>query len=337
MMKSMFLLSVPAAALSLMTLPAAAHHSQAIYDTDQIVTIEGIVTDYRWTNPHTYLYVETQSDSGETVVRAIEGQVTAIMRRLGWDSDTFAPGDHVIVRAHPSRDPKRTMALIYSAEKNGVTWSGDVEPLRSLGKAAGRADSLSGIWEVPFTPLIRLFSEPSSWAVTAKGAEGVASYDDRSMNPQLQCIPRAAPWLMIFTGVHKIELGDSVVWIRTEYNTVDREVHMNASHDGAAFTRQGHSIGRWDGDVLVVDTTHFADNRSGHARGIRSGARKHLVERFSLDPGGESLTYRFELEDPEYLAAPVTGELQAAYRPDLDFRPVPCDLDTAGRFTSDAE
>ena len=72
-MKSMFLLSVPAAALSLMTLPAAAHHSQAIYDTDQIVTIEGIVTDYRWTNPHTYLYVETQSDSGETVVRAIEG------------------------------------------------------------------------------------------------------------------------------------------------------------------------------------------------------------------------------------------------------------------------
>jgi len=336
-MKSMLLRSVPATALLLTTLPAAAHHSQAIYDDDRIVTIEGVVTDYRWTNPHTYLYVETKNESGATVIWPIEGQVTTIMRRLGWGPDSFAPGDHVTVRAHPSRDPKRVMALIYSAEKGGVTLSGDVEPLRKLSSAPRQAESLSGIWEVPFTPLIRFFSEPSAWVLTASGTAGVRTYDDRSMNPQLQCIPRAAPWLMIFTGVHRIELGDDIVSIRTEYNTVDRQVHMNASHDGAEFTRQGHSIGSWDGDVLVVDTTHFADNRSGNARGIRSGAQKHLVERFALDPDRRSLTYRFVLEDPESLAAPVTGELQLAYRPDLDFKPVPCDVDTAGRFRSDAD
>jgi len=336
-MKRMFLWFVPAAALPLLVPPAAAHHSQAIYASDKIVTIEGVVTQYRWSNPHTYLYVETQNESGDRVVMPIEGQATTIMRRLGWDSDTFAPGDHVIVRAHPSRDPKRLMALIEAAEKDGVTYSADVAPLRKLATARARADSLAGIWDVPFNPLIPLFSEPSSWAVTAKGAEALASYDEKTMNPQLQCTPRAAPWLMIFTGVHKIELGDDVVRIHTEYNTVDREVHMNASHEGAEFTRQGHSIGRWEGDVLVVDTTHFSDNRSGSARGIRSGAQKHLVERFSLDPDHASMTYRFELEDPEYLAAPVTGELQAAYRPDLDFRPVPCDIDTAGRFTRDTE
>ena len=336
-MKSMFLASVPVAALSLITLSAAAHHSQAIYDTEQIVTFEGVVADYRWTNPHTYLYVETQSDSGDTVVQAIEGQVTAIMRRLGWGPDTFAPGDRVTVQAHPSRDPNRAMALIYSAEKDGVTYSGDVEPLRRLATAPRRAESLAGIWEVPFTPLIRRFSEPSSWELTARGAEGVAAYDDTSMNPQLRCIPRTAPWLMIFTGVHKIEPGDRTVSIRTEYDTVDRVVHMNGSHEGAEVTHQGHSIGWWEGDVLVVDTTHFADNRSGSARGIRSGSQKHLIERFSLDPGGASLTYRFELEDPEFLAAPVTGELQSAFRPDLDFRPVPCDVETAGRFNSEAD
>jgi hypothetical protein len=336
-MKRTFLCSVPAATLSLLALPAAAHHSQAIYDSGKTITIEGVVTQYRWTNPHTYLYVETKNESGDTVVIPIEGQVTAIMRRLGWEPDTFAPGDRVVVQAHPSRDPNRLMALIESAEKDGVTYSGDVTPLRKLATARERADSLAGIWDVPFNPLIPLFSEPASWAVTAKGAEGIASYDEKTMNSQLQCIPRAAPWLMIFTGVHKIELGDSVVWIRTEYNTVDREVHMNASHDGAVYTLQGHSIGRWEGDVLVVDTTHFSDNRSGSARGVRSGAQKHLVERFSLDPDHASMTYRFVLEDPEYLAAPVTGELQAAYRPDLDFRPVPCDIDTAGRFTRDTE
>ena len=67
-MKSIRLLPIAAAALSLIALPAAAHHSQAIYDTDKVITIEGVVTDYRWTNPHTYLYVETQNDSGDTVV-----------------------------------------------------------------------------------------------------------------------------------------------------------------------------------------------------------------------------------------------------------------------------
>jgi hypothetical protein len=336
-MKQMFLCAVRAATLSLLALPAAAHHSQAIYDSGKTITIEGVVTQYRWTNPHTYLYVETKNESGDTVVIPIEGQVTAIMRRLGWGPDTFAPGDRVVVQAHPARDPKRLMALIESAAKDGVVYSGDVTPLSKLATSRERADSLAGIWDVPFNPLIPLFSEPASWAVTAKGAEGIASYDEKTMNSQLQCVPRTAPWLMIFTGVHKIELGDSVVWIRTEYNTVDREVHMNASHEGAEYTLQGHSIGRWEGDVLVVDTTHFSDNRSGNARGVRSGAQKHLVERFSLDPDHASMTYRFVLEDPEYLAKPVEGELQAAYRPDLDFRPVPCDLDTAGRFTRDTE
>jgi len=324
------------ATVGLATLPVAAHHSQAIYDRENTITIEGVVTDYRWTNPHTYLYVEVQNDAGGTVVRPIEGQVTAILRRLGWDSDTFGPGDRVTVVAHPSRDPARMMALLSSAEKDGVTFVGTTAALQRRGPALPAADSLAGIWEVPVTPLIRSFSEPFSWSLTAKGAEGLAAYDDRTMNPQLQCIPRVAPWLMIFTGVHKIELGDDIVFIRTEYDTVDRAVHMNvASHEGAEVTHQGHSIGWWEGNVLVVDTTHFADLRSGSARGVQSGPQKHLVERFELNPDHTSLTYRFELEDPEYLAAPVTGELQSAYRPDLDFFPIACDLETARRFVGD--
>jgi len=311
----------------------AAHHSQAIYDRANTITIEGVVTEFRWTNPHTYLYVEVQDGAGGTFVWPIEGQVTAILRRLGWDSGTFAPGDPVSVVAHPSRDPARMMALLVSAEKNGVTYVGTTADLQQRGSALPTARSLAGVWEVPATPLIRSFSEPFSWSLTAKGAEGLAAYDDRTMNPQLQCIPRVAPWLMIFTGVHKIELGEDTVFIRTEYDTVDRVVHMKvASHEGAAFTHQGHSIGRWEGDVLVVDTANFADNNSGSARGIRSGAQKHLVERFSLDPDRTSLTYRFELEDPEFLAMPVAGEFQMAYRPDLDLLRIGCDVDTAGRF-----
>lgn len=320
----------------LAALPAGAHHSQAIYDTTRTITFRGVVTEYRWANPHTYLYVETENEAGDNEVRAVEMQVTAIMSRLGWDRNSFSPGDEVIVQAYPSRDPERRMALIYSATKDGVTFSGDWNPLRSLSDAPAKADSLAGTWEVPFTELIPMFSDPSDWPVTEQAAAGMAAYDD-TMNPQLQCIPRTSPWLMIFTGLHRIELDDDVIMLRTEYDTVNRRIFMNGSHDGAEITPQGHSIGRWEGDTLVVDTTHFADNLSGSARGIRSGAQKHLVEYFTLNPDGEGLTYRFELEDPESLTDTVTGELQAAYRPDLPFNQVPCDLDTAGRFNEQAE
>ncbi len=326
----------PAAALFLITLPTAAHHSRAIYDQERIVTIEGVVTKYQWGNPHVYLYVEAQTDSGDAVEWELESNVTTIMRRRGWSRDTFAPGDRVTVQANPLRESTRMMALVASVERAGVALSGRAEGLDGSEPPPIRAEGLSGIWEVPFTPFIRRFSEPSSWPLTTKGAEAVETYDDRTMNPQIQCTARAAPWLMIFTGVHKIEVGDSLISIRTEYDTVERTVHMDlASHDGAAITHQGHSIGWWEDEALVVDTTHFADHRSGSARGIQSGAQKHLVERFELNPDRASLTYRFELEDSEYLAAPVTGELQSAYRPDLDFVPIACDLETARRFVGD--
>ena len=54
--------SGPAAALFLIALPVAAHHSRAMYDRERTITIEGVVTKYEWTNPHVYLYVEARTD-----------------------------------------------------------------------------------------------------------------------------------------------------------------------------------------------------------------------------------------------------------------------------------
>lgn len=329
------------AGLFLIALPARAHHSRAIYDQQRIVTLEGVVTRYQWANPHVYLYVESPGDSGDPVMWTFESNVTTIMRRRGWSSDTFAPGDRVIVRGNPAKDSTRNMALTVSVTKGDMTYfdndDGLVAALDGSEAPPARAASLSGIWEVPFDePIVRSFSEPSSWSLTAKGAEGRDSYVDATMNPQLQCIPRTAPWLMIFTGVHAIEVGDELVSIRTEYNTVERIVHMDlASHEGAPVTHQGHSIGWWEGETLVVDTTHFADNRSGNARGVPSGSQKHLVERFEVNPDRTTMTYRFELEDPEYLAAPVTGELQPVHRPEVEFEPVACDRESAKQFAED--
>ena len=327
------------AALFFITLPVAAHHSRAIYDRERIVSIEGVVTKYEWGNPHIHVFVETETDSGDAVVWTFDTGTTTMMRGRGWSSEMLAPGDRVIVEGNPVRTAGSTTADVLSIRKAGVTLiDSDTEAaaLEAGESAPFRADDLSGIWYVPGLSVSSRFNNSSSWPLTARGAEAVETYDDRTMNPQNECGARTAPWLMVFTGVHRIEVGDDLISIRTEYDTVERTVHMDvASHDGAAVTYQGHSIGRWEDEVLVVDTAHFADHRNGNARGVPSGSRKHLVERFELNPDRMSLTYGFELEDPEYLSAPVTGELQSAYRPDLGFDPIECDLEIARRFIED--
>jgi len=327
------------AAVTLLTvLPAAAHHSRAIYDRERSITIEGVVTRFEWSNPHVYLYIETRTGMGNPVVWAIEQGATTSMRRRGWSPDTLVPGDRVVVQANPARDSSRKMALVASVQKAGVTLYGGGSLLESLDDTVGlrvEGNSLSGTWVVRAQRIYQDFSRPP-WPLTAKGDAAVESYDDLTMNPQMQCMSRTAPWFMIFPSVHKIEVGDTSVSILSEYDAIERAVHMDgSSHDGAAVSYQGHSIGRWEGEVLVIDTTHFSDHRSGIGRGVPSGSQKHLVERFELNPDGTSLTYRFELVDPEYLAAPVTGEVRFAYRPDLEFTPIQCDLENARRFVGD--
>ena len=58
-------------------------------------------------------------------------------------------------------------------------------------------------------------------------------------------------------------------------------------------TNQGHSIGFWEGEVLVVDTALFADYRSGSLDGVPSGAAKHVVERYSLSPDRTQLIVEY--------------------------------------------
>ena len=96
---------------------------------------------------------------------------------------------------------------------------------------------------------------------------------------------------------------------------IDRIVYMDGRVPPLGERRrQGHSVGRWEGDVLVVETTSFADDAWGTARGIPSGPRKRVVERYRLTDGGETLTVDFTLEDPEYLTEPFAARSNGATR-----------------------
>jgi hypothetical protein len=173
--------------------------------------------------------------------------------------------------------------------------------------------------------------------LTDAGAAARDTYDEPTMSPALDCIPYSAPLLMIDPDFKQMVVADDVITVRGGFAPAERTIHMDvATHEGATRSIQGHSIGRWEGETLVVDTTHFADHRIGNGyRGVASGSRKHLVERLTLLEGGTRLTYEFELTDPEFLAEPVTGTVEWAYRPDLAFVRDPCELDNARQFTNE--
>ncbi len=194
------------------------------------------------------------------------------------------------------------------------------------------AKSLDGTWATLLKlDVVMRFAQPEL-PLTDAGAAALASFDYRTMDPEIDCVSNPAPLAMVEPDIKRIATGNGVISIGGGWS--ERTIRMDASsHGGASPAVQGHSIGRWEGSTLVIDTTHFAAHRTGNAYvGVPSGPMKHLIERLTLDEGGTSLTYRFELTDPEFLAAPVSGQVQWSHRPDLEFERQECDLEIARRF-----
>jgi hypothetical protein len=331
---------LPAAlALALLAAAAFAHHSPAAYDQGTAITVEGTVARYDWGNPHVYLSVRDTNGQGERVWE-IEAFASTAMKQFGWSAQTFAVGDRVVVTGNPGRNPAKTILFLRTVQKSGAVV---FDAARALGpaatatRAAFSASSLSGTWATQVGPaFFQLLPQAATvLPATAKGAAAMAGFRDTA-NPGADCVPFSAPIYMILPGFRSVEVRDDVVLIRGEDAAVERTVHLAlATHGGATATVQGHSIGRWEGDVLVVDTTHFAEHRLGNGGGLPSGAGKHLVERFQRDADGAGMTYSFVLEDPEYLAQPVAATAQWVYRPDVTFAATVCNLDNARRFLAE--
>ncbi len=87
---------------------------------------------------------------------------------------------------------------------------------------------------------------------------------------------------------------------------------------------------------MVVDTTLFEDhrtgNRVGNIQGVPSGAQKHVIERYALSSEATRLTLSFVLEDPEYLAQPLTGSVEWDYAPGFELLRFDCDPEVASRY-----
>jgi hypothetical protein len=328
------------------TAPATAHHSAARFILAQSVTVNGVVTRYEWANPHVYIYVTETNASGEVVEWEIEGQPPAMMRRVGWSRETLALGDTVSLTGAPSRNPSNKSLLLMSMHKAEAALY-DGQRLRAAMSTDGRstdaapvppASGLDGVWvTLANFEVVASFARATRFQLTEAGAAQLAAFDEATMSPAIDCIPMPAPPAAITPDVKRISVEGNSIRIAGEFDGGERVIHVadgGAKPDSSAPqpSLQGHSIGRWEGKTLVVETTAFAPHTYGLGLGLKSSPAKRLVERLTLDDDETGLAYEFELTDAEVLAAPVTGKVRWVYRPDLTFAPEPCDRENARRF-----
>jgi hypothetical protein len=108
-----------AAAVSLVALPALAHHSFAIFDQTKVNYITGTVKEFELTNPHAWLNVTIVDDKGQSSTWAFEGGSVAQLVQLGWKRENFPVGEKVVVGFRPMKDGSRGGQLMSAKPANG--------------------------------------------------------------------------------------------------------------------------------------------------------------------------------------------------------------------------
>ena len=315
---------------------AKAHHSQAQFNLDPAVveTISGTVTQFDFKNPHVYLYLLTRDSGGGTAIWELEASSTPNLIRRGWSRDSVRVGDELAIDIHPAKVAGQRIARINTIHfANGETLAVRGEDgVRPPADQSARSTSLAGRWLGRYG-LSQVTLDLDQWPLTAKGHAAQQAYDG-TQNPQIDCIPVASPSFMLYSNIFEVTRSSDRIVIDGEWLDVGRVIYLDGRAHPPAEERslQGHSIGRWEGKTLVVDTANFSEHGAGNAFEVPSGLQKHLVERLTLSDDGKRVNYEFVLEDPEYLSRPVTGSGIWDYRPDLEPQRIECDPEVARRF-----
>jgi hypothetical protein len=261
---------------------------------------------------------------------------------MGWSQDMLKVGEAVQATGNPARDADSKSLLLVSMKRADATLYDGASMMSALTTSApapAAASGIAGVWVtlLDLTAMQAFLNPARSVPLTEEGTAAQAGFDEATMNPALRCVPVPAPMFMFAPDVKRITLDDAVIRIGGEFAAAERVIHL-AGAQGAARAQptpslHGHSIGRWDGATLIVETTDFAPHGTGLGFRLPSSAQKRLTERLTLDTDGKGMTYAYELSDPQMLTAPIKGGNRWVYRPDVEFAPLPCDAENAKRST----
>jgi len=319
-----------------LALPLHAHHSAAAYDTQKETKVTGTVTDYRFKNPHIYMVIQVKKDNGSTVAMEVEAGAASVLNPLGFTKNSVAVGDVVTITGNPNRTNPNAILGKDLFKRDGTYYPLNIASRSVYVPKDEPATSIAGTWFSPRTEFNAFLGGARGWAVTDKGKAAMADVGPKSTT-QKDCIPIGAPALMFYPVANTITVQRDRVVMKVDWMDTQRTIYLDGrKHPPATETfLHGHSVGRWEGDTLVVETTNFKEHPMGLSTSLPGSDRKRLTERFRLSPDKKSLVYSGVVEDPVYLSKPVEWTGRWEYRPNMPHSNQKCDLNVARQFLKD--
>lgn len=325
---------------------ATAHHAGTAYDQSKRLELKGTVSKFEFVNPHAYVYFVVQDAKGGSQPWRCELSASATLARLGWTKSTFVVGQKVTFKGAPGKNEENVCVLNSFVLDGGQELTaredltkGGPNPLATLAKNTSRParlanghPNLSGPWlSGAFAARGRGVGGPTAGAgpggppggsaggprgggggmeVTEAGAKAGAGYNQPFDDPAIKCDIGNIIFGWSHDGhVNEIVQNDNEILLKYGYMDFVRTIHLDQSVHPNNITpsRGGHSIGKWDGDVLVVDTVGLSPGVLNPMAGVMSSSQMHYVERFTLDAAAGTLTHEWTGTDPLYLKSSISG------------------------------
>jgi hypothetical protein len=210
-----------------------------------------------------------------------------------------------MMRANVRKPPAKILELVMAAILSAAL---------AMAQKGNAAPDLQGVYQtIPDgTTLpggLKNAGSPAAIGLLPEAAQQAKSFDLKK-DPWKMCQP-VGPFRMMATERLKIELvpvsGMIVMLYEDLSHGMRRSIYLKRGHPAKLDpTWLGDSVGRWEGDTLIVDTAAFSDQTWLNEQGAQHSDALHLVERIRPVLGGKYLEYKMTAEDPKTLAKPYS-------------------------------
>jgi hypothetical protein len=296
---------------------AFAHHSFAPhFDSSKPANISGTITEFEAQNPHSYLHISAVDENGRTREYVCESHGVTQLTRNGITPRLLKAGTKIRVTGSMSRHSPYMCFFdsVELADGRKLSVNGPAGP-RTAAALPPRKD-IFGTWLLAPIPNRQTSGpQPMMRFLTPAGERAVAAYDPFKDDPTFRCDPVAIRrvWAAPGTPLEIVRQGNDVV-LRHEWMDVRRVIHMNMKQHpkNGPHSSLGHSIGRWEGDTLVIETGNYSagvlnqyvEQPGQPTKGLLHSAALTSVERVRLDAARQRMIVETELSDPEYFTQP---------------------------------
>ena len=329
---------IAVASALLVATDAVAHHSFAPhFDSSKPVSISGTITEFEAQNPHSYVHIAAVDENGRTQKYVCESHGVTQLTRNGVTPQVLKVGTKIRVTGSLSRH-SQYMCFFNTVElPDGrvLNVNGPTGPRPATAVLPARKD-IFGTWMLaPIANRSTSGPQPMIQLMTPAGEKAVAAYDPFKDDPTFRCDPVAIRrvWGAPGTPLEIVRDGNDVV-LRHEWMDVRRVIHMNMKEHPKNGPRGslGHSIGRWEGDTLVIETGNYSagvlnqyvEQPGQPTRGLLHSAALTSVERLHLDAARQRLVVEVDLSDPEFFKQPFPRSTNEYAPSALKIEPFKC-------------